>query len=97
MIDGKYEVSMDLPVGPIKGILYLVTDEMSVNGYLEAMGKQSPFSGGTVEGNQFRFTGNFKTILGNINYNITGTVNGNKLEIEAVTNKGNFKIEGNKI
>ena len=94
MIDGKYAVSIDLPIGRFKGILKLITNGTEVTGYIETMGKQSPFSGGIATGNQFSFSGDFKTIIGNIKYKITGIVNGDKLEIDAITNNGNFKIDG---
>ena len=66
-------------------------------GSLEMMGTKNYFKGGKVENNKCVFSGNFNTPMGNINYNILGIAEKNKLNIYAETNKGRFKLEGTRI
>lgn len=94
MIDGKYKVSIDSPMGVINGVIGLKTNGDSLSGYIEAMGTKNEFTGGKLIGNKCTFTGQIKTILGSIQYNVTGEVNGDVLDITANTNKGNFMIQG---
>lgn len=97
MIDGKYEVNIDSPMGRIKGIIGLITNGENLSGYIEAMGSKNVFEGGKIVGNTCTFVGEIKTMIGSINYTVTGKVIGDILDITANTNKGNFNIKGKKI
>lgn len=50
MVDGKYSIVMQTPMGPVNGTLTLKTDGERLSGILEAMGGRHPFTGGTVRG-----------------------------------------------
>lgn len=97
MLEGRYQLILNTPMGEIKGILELRMEKGELCGTLEAMGGKNHFKGGKVEGNKCAFSGEFNTPLGVISYNILGIAEGNKLMIYAETNKGRFKLEGTRI
>lgn len=94
MLEGKYELKFNTPMGDITGELELRMEKGELCGTLAAMGGKNHFKGGKVEGNKCVFSGEFNTPMGIINYNILGIAEGNKLNIYAETNKGRFKLEG---
>ena len=94
MIEGKYNLKLNTPIGELTGILELKLVKWSLCGTLETMGTKNNFTGGTVEGNKCAFSGEFKTPIGPITYEILGIVEGDNLDIYAETNKGRFKISG---
>lgn len=71
--------------------------EINLAGYIDFMGKRSEFRNGTVNGNQLALSGTIPSALTNIQYNITGNVQGNILNINAKTNMGSFNLQGTKI
>lgn len=97
MLEGKYKLKVSTPIGDITGILEMKMEKEELCGTLEVMGAKSQFRGGKVEENKCAFSGNFNTPIGNIDYNILGIVEGNRLDIYAQTNKGRFKLEGTRI
>lgn len=97
MLDGKYNLKMNTQMGAISGNLSLKTEGNALKGTLETMGMKNDFSGGTVEGNKCNFSGEFKTMIGNITYDITGVLEGEKLNIYANTNNGEISIVKEKI
>lgn len=97
MLEGKYKLKLNTPMGDITGNLELKMQNKELFGVLEVMGGKSQFKGGKVEGNKFVFKGEFNTPMGTINYSILGIVDGNKLDIYAETNKGRFKIDGTRM
>ncbi len=97
MLDGKYNASLNTPIGAINGVITLNTNGNEVIGVLETMGMKNNFRGNKINEQQCKFSGNFSTPLGNINYMATCTVNNNVLELMANTNKGSFKIMGKRM
>lgn len=97
MLDGKYQSSIKTPMGDIKGTITLNSDSNNVTGIIETMGMKNNFKGIKLANDKCNFTGNFNTPIGNISYNAICKVNQDNLELEAVTNKGSFKINGNRI
>lgn len=95
MFDGKYRASINTPMGPMNGVITLMSKENnSVQGMIEIIGMKNSFSGMKMQENAAKFSGKFNTPLGSIEYNATCTVINNNLELVANTNKGNFKIQG---
>ena len=94
MLDGKYGILLNSPMGPINGNITLITNGNNVQGILDIMGMNSNLNGFKISNDKCKFTGNFNTPLGNINYDAVCTVNGNSLQIDANTKYGNLKIEG---
>ncbi|MCI9015700.1 MAG: hypothetical protein HFJ53_00815 [Clostridia bacterium] len=97
MLDGKYQASLNTPMGAITGNITLMCRENKVQGTIETMGMKNSFQGEKLNENQCKFTGKFNTPLGAIDYSATCIVTGNKLELMANTNKGNFKLEGKRV
>ena len=97
MLDGKYSSSLNTPIGAITGIITLMSNGNNVQGILETMGMRNEFNGIRTKENECNFRGDFNTPLGNIQYTATCIVNNNTLELIANTNKGNFKLVGNRM
>ena len=96
-MDGIYEISINSPMGPIKGRVTLQTNGDTINGILEMMGMKNKLANGKVKGNQCYFKGNIKNNALNIEYEIMGQLAGNILNIYAKTNMGEFKLQGKKV
>lgn len=94
MLDGKYASSLNTPIGAINGTITLMSRGNNVQGIIETMGMKNSFQGMRIGENEAKFSGNFNTPLGNIEYNATCKIIGDTLELLANTNKGNFKLMG---
>lgn len=94
MIDGTYNVMLKTPMGVKKGELVFSTQGSELIGKLVVMGNDNPFVTGSVNGNQFAFTGEIKTAMGKVSYECTGSVDGDSLEGVAKTKKGNMSLSG---
>lgn len=97
MFDGKYKSSLNTPMGAINGTITLISNGNNVQGIIETMGMKNNFIGVKTKENEASFSGNFNTPLGNIQYKATCVVMNNNLELIASTNKGNFKLVGQRI
>ncbi len=97
MLDGKYVSSLNTPMGVINGAITLMSKNNNVQGMLEIMGMKNNFQGVRTAENECKFSGNFNTPLGNIEYNATCKVINDNLELLASTNKGNFKLMGKRV
>lgn len=97
MIDGKYNVVMQTPMGTMKGEVVLKTSGNSLSGFIKGMGVSSSFNNGTINNNEIKASGIIKTLFLSLNYTVTGRVDGKTLDLIANTNKGTFKIKGNKV
>ena len=97
MLDGKYGCSLNTPMGALNGTITLMSNKNNVVGILETMGMKNRFNGIKTKENECNFKGNFNTPMGVIEYTATCIVNGNGLELITNTNKGNFKIQGQRI
>lgn len=97
MLDGKYNVSLNTPLGNINGSITLISNGNNVQGIIETMGMKNNFNGTKISNNVCKFTGSLNTPIGNITYNAMCSVFNNILTLEATTPQGNFQIKGNKI
>lgn len=96
-MDGLYELTTKTPMGVLKGNLKIVTNGNSLTGYLDFMGKRYDFNNGTINGNNFYFSGMIRTNFKAIKYEIQGEVINNTVNISAKTNMGSFNLQGRKI
>ena len=96
-MDGVYNINFNTPMGKMKGKLYLKSNGEQIEGTLDIMGMKNNLTGGKVKGNQCYFKGEVKNNALNITYEVMGQLVGNKLNIYAKTNMGEFKLQGNKI
>lgn len=93
MIDGNYDLSIPTPMGAINGKVALKSNGNQLMGTLECMGMKNNFNNGTVNGNQCNFSGALNTPLGNIEYHVTGMLQGSILHVDVQSNKGNIKLQ----
>ena len=96
-MDGVYEVKLPTKMGNIDARINIVTNNGTLSGYLEAMGKKSAFSGGKVNGNKFDISGKVSSLFMKISYYIEGEVVNGMLMAHATTNMGNFDVKGKKV
>ena len=95
MIDGTYNVKVDIPLGRKDATVVLRSqgDVLSVDVDAPIIGKQH--MEGQVEGNTFSAQGTTRIMLsGKINYTLTGEVSGDDLHISIQSNKGDFILDG---
>ena len=95
MIDGKYTIKVDTPLGKRPGTVILKTQGDVFYADIDApvVGKQK--TEGTVKGNTFATEGTFKLkLFGKVSYKLYGKVDGNKLEIVIDSSKGQIKLDG---
>lgn len=96
-MDGLYEFNIQTPMGNIKALVKLITNGSNLSGYVDVMGKRNEFNNGLVNGNNVSLNGKISAGFANIQYNITGNVQGNMLNLFAKTNMGNFNLQGKRV
>ena len=94
MIDGKYKISMKTPMGVKDGFLTFKTAGNDLSGVLEILGKENPFEGGTVDGNNLKFSGTFQSIMGKTPYDGEGTIDGDAIQGVSHTKMGDMPLTG---
>lgn len=78
--------------------MHLETDNAgALSGWLDAMGRRNPISGGKADGNRFEFSGRLRAPFGTIPYRATGTAVEDTLRAVAATPFGDFHISGNRV
>ena len=95
MIDGKYAIKVDTPLGKRPGTVILKTQGNVFYADINApvVGKQK--TEGTVMGNSFATEGTFKLkLLGKVTYKLYGEVDGDNLHILIDSDKGQIKLDG---
>ena len=91
-IDGTYDIEMELPTGKETGKGILKTDGNALSGALvDKDGTESPFDGGTVDGDAFSFEVEVKGPTGPMQMGISGTAAGDTLS--GVMNGSGFSIK----
>lgn len=96
-MDGLYEFNIQTPMGNIKALVKLIINGNNLSGYVDVMGKKNEFNNGKVNGNQVFLCGKISAGIANIQYDITGTISNNVLNLTVKTNMGNFNLQGKKI
>lgn len=98
MIDGTYEIEVDVPVGRKTGTVSIRTegDVAFASVDLPIVGKQE--LQGRMEGDTFFAKGSFKPLLmKSVDYSLSGKVEGDELLVSIESSKGNFDIKGKRI
>lgn len=97
-VDGKYEASIETPVGAMKATIVLITDGTSLSGSADGKVGHADFSGGTVNGQEAAWTMSIKTPIGKMELACTVTVDGDTLTGEVKAGSfGVFPIEGGRV
>lgn len=94
MIDGTYAINIKTPMGLKKGELTLAGKDGVLTGKMVALGKENDINPGTYDGDHFAFSGELKTAVGKLAYDLSGTVNGDELSGVAKTKKGDLTLKG---
>jgi len=88
-VDGKYEVELTTTMGPQPIELTLKTDGDSLSGTMDGYFGQQSFSGGTVSGNDFSWSVELQSPVGEMKLEVKGTVSGD--EISGQVQIGSFR------
>lgn len=96
MVDGTYNIKVDVPFGRKDGTVVLRTDgdvvfadvDAPIIGKLSIEGRAEGDNKFTAEG-----TGKFK-LVGVVDYTVEGEVAGDELHIDVTSEKGGLKLEG---
>lgn len=93
MANTVYNVIISTPMGDMDGRAEINTDGPSLSGVLRLLGKDNPFSDGTInEDGTFAFEGHIKILMGKLAYSITGTLKDGRIEASCQTKMGEMKI-----
>ena len=96
-MEGNYNITMKTPLGPQNGRIGFHSADGKLNGSLNIFGGENSFTGGTVNGNNFAFSGTIKAAGNQFHYSVKGTVNGGMFKAEATTKFGVMQIMGNRV
>lgn len=94
MIDGNYSITLKTPMGLKKGELALIGKDGVLTGKMSALGKENEINPGTYDGDNFSFSGELKTAVGRLAYDLSGTADGNTISGVAKTKKGDLILKG---
>ena len=87
-VNGTYRIPVETPAGRVEITLILNVEGNSLCGCTKAFSAEAPFKGGSVNGNDFRFTVSEVTPMGIIDLEYTGTVDGGKISGQVKTPLG---------
>ena len=96
-VDGTYQITVKTPLGPQDALLTLRAEGMALSGFIENAKGRSDFSGGTVDGVEFRFSARIGTPIGRVHADIQGKVDGDQLRATAKLPLGTTDIQGSRI
>lgn len=96
-VPGTYKVAVKTPLGPQDAKLTLVVDGTALSGTIENVKGRSDFTGGTVTGDEVRFSARISTPIGRVHADITGKVEGDRFIGAAKLPLGKAGIEGVRI
>ncbi|MDF2632596.1 MAG: hypothetical protein K0Q85_1192 [Caproiciproducens sp.] len=93
-MEGNYNITMTSPLGPQKGSIGFHEEDGKLNGSLNIMGGENPFTGGKANGSNFEFAGTLKKGFSKFDYTARGNVSGDELKATAITKFGILQISG---
>lgn len=89
-----YNITMKTTFGIQQGRITFIINDKSLSGVLEGIGSKSEFYNGKINGNNFEFSGQIRSLLFRIQYVAKGTLNNNMLSASVNTNHGIFSVTG---
>ena len=96
-MNSTFKVALSTPMGVQEGSLILMDEGGTLSGSIRAMGNESPFRDGKMDGNKFEFSGVLRAGFLKFRYTARGTIEGNVLKGTASTGAGTFRISGTKL
>lgn len=97
MINETYQITMETPMGTLKGTAQIQIDGNNLSGQIQAMGINSKFSDGYINHGNCKFQGMISMLFGKITYEAIGIIKDGKINLDINSNKGMFKIKGQKV
>ncbi len=94
MLTGIYDLTLELPSGPMNGTLTLSEQNGSLTGFLQTSSGRFPVRGAAVQGGFFRLEGTVPTPLGPVRYSAQGEAGSSGLRGRAHTLFGTFPFSG---
>lgn len=95
-VDGKWNISLDTPMGTRQAELDLKADGSTLTGTQSADGASGPIQGGTVDGNKISWKVDITNPMP-LTLTFTGTVDGDKISGDADTGTfGSFPFNGSR-
>lgn len=96
-VDGKWEITINSPMGAQKAALDLKSDGASVSGTQTAQGSTQPVTGGKIEGSKLTWSANITSPMP-MTLEFTGNVDGDKLTGSVKAGAfGSFPFSGGKV
>jgi hypothetical protein len=93
-MNSNFNITLRTPFGSQNGVLTLIDDNGTLNGYIRAMEKNNYFKNGSMVDNSFAFSGILDVGIFKFSYTAKGSIVGNVLKAVATTNSGTFQISG---
>ncbi len=90
----QFTVTLHVPLGERRGTLCFTRQDGAINGTLEALGKQSPFSGTASADGRLRLDGHMHAPRRSFPFHAEGYANGNTLELIVTGDRYAFRITG---
>ena len=95
--DGKWEITINSPMGAVKASLDLKTDGSSLTGTQTAQQGSGPLENGKVDGNNLAWSAKISSPMP-LTLDFTGTVDGDKLSGSVKAGSfGSFPFNGNRV
>lgn len=88
-----YEVLVSTPMGELPGKVQINIDGTVLSGVMTLLNHDNPFSGGNIQDGNIAFSGEMKTPVGKMAYNVTGTFIDGRINAVAKTKMGNLDIK----
>ncbi len=79
MINGTYKITLRSPLGPRHGTLTLMQCDSALSGSFDVLAAHTIFEDGSIHANQFSFTTQMHTLLGDKPITVTGFLEGEAL------------------
>jgi hypothetical protein len=96
-IDGKYELTLETPMGKQEGAMTLETNGAALSGTLVNRRGSTEFSGGAVDGDEVSFDTKIPTPIGRLKAHVTGRVTDGRFVGDAKLPLGSAHIEGSRV
>lgn len=82
-VDGKYDITMNTPMGAQKATVEFTTDGTKLSGRMSSMMGAIEFDNGVIDGNNLTWVANAKTPMGDMDVQCSAVVDGDSLSGEA--------------
>jgi hypothetical protein len=97
-VDGKYDITMNSPMGKQNATFEFTTDGSKLSGRMSSMMGNVEFDDGTVDGNNLSWVANAKTPMGDMAVECSAVVDGDSLTGEAKTGSfGSASFSGTRV